>query len=79
MIGKCQDENQTFPEHTHIYIFYRGGWWKVNKIVVTIFSFAEVFLLSSTANQSNNIDIKLIVSPLRKDSYALIHFSRNTR
>ena len=79
MIGKCQDENQAFTEHTHIYIFYRGGWWKVNKVVVAIFRFAEVFLLSSTINQSNNIDIKIIVFDLLKDSYALIHFSRNTR
>lgn len=76
MAAKCQNENQVFLERTHVHIFNRGGYWKINKDTVAILSVAEVFFLSSATNQSNNIDIKPIAINTLKDSYVLTHFSK---
>ena len=76
MAGKCLDENLSIPEHKHVETFDRGGLWKVNLDVISIFSVAESYFLSSCRNGANNIDCKAIVTALLKDTNVINHFTK---
>ena len=48
LAGKCIGENITLPEHKHVNIMDRGGLWKVNENVTSIFKVAEAYFKVAT-------------------------------
>ena len=49
--GKCIGENVTLPEHKYVNILDRGGLWKVNENVTSIFKIAERYFRIATQNR----------------------------
>ena len=73
MAGKCVGENVTLPEHKHINIMDRGGLWKVNENVTSIFKIAEHYFRIATQKHVVKIYSKSIVSNLIASATVLHH------
>ena len=62
--GKCIGENVTLPEHKYVNILDRGGLWKVNENVTSIFKIAERYFRIATQKHvkinSKSIDSNLM-------------------
>ena len=72
--GKSSETNN--PVYKHINLFDRGGLWRVNEDVISIFTVAETYFLSASKKSINNIDSKSIVAELLKNSLILTNFSK---
>ena len=77
--GKCVGETVSLPEHRHVDVLNWGGLWKVNEDVVTIFSVAEAYFLSSTKKLQNKILPKDIVNALMGNGKVVESFSKIRR
>lgn len=75
MAGKCKNEKIQIAQPKHIELLDWRGLWKVNTDVVAIFSVVESYLLSSSTEAANNIDIKCIASALITSMCPTTHFS----
>ena len=62
--GKCIGENVTLPEHKYVNILDRGGLWKVNENVTSIFKIAERYFRIATQKHVVKINSKSIDSNL---------------
>ena len=62
--GKCIGENVTLPEHKSVNILDRGGLWKVNENVTSIFKIAERYFRIATQKHVVKINSKSIDSNL---------------
>ena len=69
------DETDT-TNHKLVNIKDRGGLWKVNTDVFSIFSTAESYFLKSTKHFTNKIDCKSIVSSMVEDPWVMVKFSK---
>ena len=79
MAGKCVGETISLPKHRHVNVLNRGGLWKVNEDVITIFSVAEAYFLSSAKKLHNKIAFKDIVNALMKNCMVLESFAKVRR
>lgn len=75
LAGKCIGGSITLPEHKHVNIMDRGGLWKVNENVTSIFKVAESYFKVATQKKVTKIDSKNIVSILMKNATVLHHAS----
>ena len=64
MAGKCVGENVTLPKYKHVNIIDRGGLWKVNGDVTSIFKIEERYFRIATQKHVVKIDSESIVSNL---------------
>ena len=66
-----QRKTISLPEHRHPNVLGQGGLWKVSEDVISLFSVAEAYFLSSTKKLQNKIMPKNIVSALM-ENYAIL-------
>ena len=77
--GKCVGKTVSLTKHRHVGVLNRAGLWKVNEDVIAIFSFAEVYFLSSTKKLQNKILSKDIVNALMESCVVLESFAKVRR
>ena len=79
MADKCVGEIVSLPEHRHVDGLNRGGLWKVNEDVITIFSVAEAYFFSSTKKLQNKTVSKDIVNALMENCMVLENLAKVRR
>ena len=80
MAGKCSGESLPLPEHTHVQLLDRGGLWKVNNYVTSIFQVAECHFKNIAQINTTKIDAPSLVSTLIKNPFIQenVSFIRNS-
>ena len=79
MAGKCVGETVSLTKHRHVGVLNRAGLLKVNEDVISIFSVAEVYFLSSTKKLQNKIVSEDIVNALMENCMVLESFAKVRR